>query len=44
MSDDARGGATEAPATGVSRDPLDAPTLPSVTPDWPTANFQEREV
>ena len=22
----------------------DAPTVPSVTPDWPTANFQEREV
>jgi NADH-quinone oxidoreductase subunit C len=22
----------------------DAPTLPSVTPDWPTADFQEREV
>jgi len=23
---------------------LDAPTVPSVTPDWPTANHQEREV
>jgi NADH-quinone oxidoreductase subunit C len=27
-----------------TRVPLDAPTVPSVTPDWPTANHQEREV
>jgi NADH-quinone oxidoreductase subunit C len=26
------------------RVPLDAPDVPSVTPDWPTANHQEREV
>jgi NADH-quinone oxidoreductase subunit C len=26
------------------RVPTDAPNLPSVTPDWPTANYQEREV
>jgi NADH-quinone oxidoreductase subunit C len=26
------------------RVPLDAPNVPSVTPEWPTANFQEREV
>ncbi len=26
------------------RVPLDAPSVPSVTPQWPTANFQEREV
>jgi NADH-quinone oxidoreductase subunit C len=26
------------------RVPLDAPTVPSVTPDWPTADHQEREV
>jgi NADH-quinone oxidoreductase subunit C len=26
------------------RVPLDAPNVPSVTPDWPTADFQEREV
>ncbi len=26
------------------RVPLDAPNVPSVTPDWPTANHQEREV
>ena len=26
------------------RVPLDAPSVPSVTPDWPTANHQEREV
>jgi NADH-quinone oxidoreductase subunit C len=25
------------------RVPLDAPVVPSVTPAWPTANFQERE-
>ena len=24
--------------------PLDAPTVPSVTPDWPTADHQEREI
>jgi NADH-quinone oxidoreductase subunit C len=30
--------------TVKARVPLDAPVLPSVTPDWPTANFQEREV
>jgi len=24
--------------------PTDAPTVPSVTPDWPTADFHEREV
>jgi len=26
------------------RVPLDAPNVPSVTPDWPTANHQEREI
>jgi NADH-quinone oxidoreductase subunit C len=26
------------------RVPLDAPVVPSVTPDWPTADHQEREV
>jgi NADH-quinone oxidoreductase subunit C len=26
------------------RVPVDAPTVPSVTPKWPTADFQEREV
>ena len=26
------------------RVPLDAPNVPSVTPGWPTANHQEREV
>ena len=26
------------------RVPLDAPEVPSVTPDWPTADHQEREV
>ena len=26
------------------RVPTDAPDVPSVTPDWPTANYQEREV
>jgi len=26
------------------RVPLDAPSVPSVTPQWPTADFQEREV
>jgi NADH-quinone oxidoreductase subunit C len=26
------------------RVPLDAPEVPSVTPHWPTADFQEREV
>jgi NADH-quinone oxidoreductase subunit C len=30
--------------TVKARVPLDAPVLPSVTPDWATANFQEREV
>ena len=28
----------------VLRVPLDAPTVPTVTHRWPTANFQEREV
>jgi NADH-quinone oxidoreductase subunit C len=27
-----------------TRVPLDAPTVPSVTPDWPTADHQEREI
>ena len=27
-----------------TRVPVNAPTVPSVTPDWPTANHQEREV
>jgi NADH-quinone oxidoreductase subunit C len=27
-----------------TRVPIDAPTVPSVTPDWPTADHQEREV
>jgi NADH-quinone oxidoreductase subunit C len=26
------------------RVPVDAPNVPSVTPDWPTADHQEREV
>jgi NADH-quinone oxidoreductase subunit C len=26
------------------RVPGDAPTVPSVTPDWPTADFHEREI
>jgi NADH-quinone oxidoreductase subunit C len=26
------------------RVPLDAPVVPSVTPDWPTADHQEREI
>jgi NADH-quinone oxidoreductase subunit C len=26
------------------RVPLDEPTVPSVTPDWPTADHQEREI
>ncbi len=26
------------------RVPLDAPNVPSITPDWPTANHQEREI
>jgi NADH-quinone oxidoreductase subunit C len=26
------------------RVPIDAPTVPSVTPDWPTADHQEREI
>jgi NADH-quinone oxidoreductase subunit C len=26
------------------RVPLDHPVVPSVTPDWPTADFQEREI
>ena len=26
------------------RVPTEAPNVPSVTPDWPTANYQEREV
>jgi NADH-quinone oxidoreductase subunit C len=26
-----------------TRVPVDAPAVPSVTPDWPTANHQERE-
>ena len=27
-----------------TRVPIDAPNVPSVTPDWPTADHQEREV
>jgi NADH-quinone oxidoreductase subunit C len=27
-----------------TRVPLDAPTVPSVTPEWPTADHQEREI
>jgi NADH-quinone oxidoreductase subunit C len=27
-----------------TRVPIDAPTVPSVTPDWPTADHQEREI
>jgi NADH-quinone oxidoreductase subunit C len=27
-----------------TRVPVDAPTVPSVTPEWPTASHQEREV
>jgi NADH-quinone oxidoreductase subunit C len=30
--------------TVKTRVPLSAPVVPSVTPEWPTANFQEREV
>lgn len=30
--------------TVTTRVPLDTPTLASVTPDWPTANHQEREI
>jgi NADH-quinone oxidoreductase subunit C len=30
--------------TVTARVPLDAPVVPSVTPQWATANFQEREV
>lgn len=30
--------------TVTLRVPLDAPNVPSVTPDWPTANHQEREI
>jgi NADH-quinone oxidoreductase subunit C len=30
--------------TVKTRVPLDAPTVPSVTPDWPTADHQEREI
>jgi NADH-quinone oxidoreductase subunit C len=30
--------------TVTLRVPLDEPTVPSVTPDWPTADHQEREV
>ena len=30
--------------TVKARVPLDAPTLPSVTPRWPTADHQEREI
>jgi NADH-quinone oxidoreductase subunit C len=30
--------------TVKARVPLDAPTVPSVTPDWPTADHQEREI
>jgi NADH-quinone oxidoreductase subunit C len=30
--------------TVKARVPVDAPRMPSVTPDWATANFQEREV
>jgi len=30
--------------TVKARVPTEAPHLPSVTPDWPTANHQEREV
>ena len=30
--------------TVTLRVPLDAPEVPSVTPDWPTANHQEREI
>jgi NADH-quinone oxidoreductase subunit C len=30
--------------TVKTRVPLDAPRLPSVTPEWPTADYQEREV
>jgi NADH-quinone oxidoreductase subunit C len=27
-----------------TRVPIDAPTVPTVTPDWPTADHQEREI
>jgi NADH-quinone oxidoreductase subunit C len=30
--------------TVKTRVPLDEPTVPSVTPDWPTADHQEREI
>ena len=30
--------------TVTLRVPIDAPEVPSVTPDWPTANHQEREI
>jgi NADH-quinone oxidoreductase subunit C len=30
--------------TVSTRVPLDAPTVPSVTPEWPTADHQEREI
>jgi NADH-quinone oxidoreductase subunit C len=30
--------------TVLTRVPLDAPTVPSVTPDWATADHQEREI
>jgi NADH-quinone oxidoreductase subunit C len=30
--------------TVKARVPLDDPTLPSVTPEWPTADHQEREI
>jgi NADH-quinone oxidoreductase subunit C len=30
--------------TVKTRVPLDAPTVPSVTPEWPTADHQEREI
>jgi NADH-quinone oxidoreductase subunit C len=30
--------------TVKTRVPLDAPNVPSVTPEWPTADYQEREI
>ena len=30
--------------TGKLRVPIDSPHVPSVTPDWPTANHQQREI
>jgi NADH-quinone oxidoreductase subunit C len=30
--------------TVTTRVPLEAPAVPSVTPDWPTADHQEREI